>query len=96
MCRENPFWGAPRIHGELLKLGINIGESSVSKYMLRAAANRCLKLGAHFWRIMLSNCLHRLLHGTHDPLRGANQGYGLKTSEALVEDKGLVTFLCGP
>ncbi len=29
MCRENPGWGAPRIHGELLKLGIDIGESSV-------------------------------------------------------------------
>jgi putative transposase len=26
MCRENPTWGAPRIHGELLKLGIDIGE----------------------------------------------------------------------
>jgi hypothetical protein len=35
MCRENPLWGAPRIHGELLKLGINIAESSVSKYMVR-------------------------------------------------------------
>ncbi|MGB7847619.1 MAG: hypothetical protein WBL63_18555, partial [Candidatus Acidiferrum sp.] len=31
MCRENPSWGAPRIHGELLKLGIDIGESSVSR-----------------------------------------------------------------
>jgi putative transposase len=29
-------WGAPRIHGELLKLGINIRESSVSKYMVRS------------------------------------------------------------
>src|SRR5208283_3643847 len=34
MCRENPGWGAPRIHGELLKLGIDIGETSVSKYMV--------------------------------------------------------------
>jgi len=34
MCRENLGWGAPRIHGELLKLGIDIGENSVSKYML--------------------------------------------------------------
>src|SRR5215468_9672660 len=34
MCRENPIWGAPRIHGELLKLGIDIGETSVSKYMV--------------------------------------------------------------
>ena len=35
MCRENPLWGAPRIHSELLKLGIKIGETSVSKYMVR-------------------------------------------------------------
>ena len=31
----NPLWGAPRIHGELLKLGIDIGQSSVGKYMAR-------------------------------------------------------------
>ena len=31
MSRENPLWGAPRIHGELLKLGIEIGETSVAK-----------------------------------------------------------------
>jgi len=35
MSRENLLWGAPRIHGELLKLGIDIGETSVGKYMLR-------------------------------------------------------------
>ena len=33
--QENPSWGAPRIHGELLKLGFNVGESSVSKYIVR-------------------------------------------------------------
>jgi hypothetical protein len=31
MSRENPLWGAPRIHGELLKLGMDVGETSVSK-----------------------------------------------------------------
>ena len=35
MCRANPLWGAPRIHGELLKLGIEISEATVSKYMIR-------------------------------------------------------------
>ena len=35
MSRNNPLWGAPRIHGELLKLGIEIGETSVGKYMVR-------------------------------------------------------------
>ena len=32
---ENPLWGAPRIHGELLKLGIEIAQSTVAKYMGR-------------------------------------------------------------
>src|SRR5262249_52775541 len=31
----NPLWGAPRIHGKLLKLGINIGQTTVAKYMAR-------------------------------------------------------------
>jgi putative transposase len=31
MSRDNPLWGAPHIHGELLKLGITIGETSVAK-----------------------------------------------------------------
>ena len=31
----NPLWEAPRIHGELLKLGIDIGQTSVAKYMVR-------------------------------------------------------------
>jgi transposase InsO family protein len=35
MCRENPLWGAPRIHGEMLKLGFEIAESTVSRYMIR-------------------------------------------------------------
>jgi transposase InsO family protein len=32
---ENPLWGAPRIHGELLKLGFEIAQSSVVKYMVK-------------------------------------------------------------
>jgi hypothetical protein len=35
MSRENPLWGAPKIHGELLKLGFEISESTVSKYLVR-------------------------------------------------------------
>jgi hypothetical protein len=35
MSKENPLWGAPRIHGELLKLGFEVAESTVSKYMIR-------------------------------------------------------------
>jgi len=35
MSIANPLWGAPRIHGELLKIGIEIGQTSVAKYMVR-------------------------------------------------------------
>ena len=33
MCRANPLWGAPRIHGELLKLGIEVSQATVGRYM---------------------------------------------------------------
>jgi transposase InsO family protein len=35
MSAENPLWGAPRIHGELLKLGFEVAQSSVTKYMVK-------------------------------------------------------------
>ena len=38
MARENPSWGAPRIHGELLKLGFDISERTVSRYLARRPA----------------------------------------------------------
>jgi len=56
MCRENRSWGAPRIHGELLKLGINIGESSVSKYMVRSR-----KPPSQTWRTFLENHAQHLV-----------------------------------
>src|SRR5271167_580202 len=56
MCRENPGWGAPRIHGELLKLGIDIGESSVSKYMVRRR-----KPPSQTWRTFLENHLTQMV-----------------------------------
>jgi putative transposase len=50
MSRENPLWGAPRIHGELLKLGIDIGETSVGKYMVIRR-----KPPSQTWRTFLEN-----------------------------------------
>jgi hypothetical protein len=35
MSIENPLWGAPRIHGELLELGFELAQSSVAKYMVK-------------------------------------------------------------
>jgi putative transposase len=50
MSRENPLWGAPRIHGELLKLGIDIGETSVGKYIARRR-----KPPSQTWKTFLEN-----------------------------------------
>jgi hypothetical protein len=50
LSRENPLWGAPRIHGELLKLGIDVGETSVGKYMVRRR-----KPPSQTWRTFLEN-----------------------------------------
>jgi hypothetical protein len=35
MSIANPLWGAPRIHGELLKLGIDVGQTSLAKYIVK-------------------------------------------------------------
>jgi transposase InsO family protein len=56
MSRENPLWGAPRIHGELLKLGIDIGETSVGKYMARVR-----KPPSQTWRTFLENHVKTLV-----------------------------------
>src|ERR1700716_1379248 len=56
MSRANPTWGAPRIHGELLKLGMNIGETSVSKYLLRHR-----KPPSQTWRTFLENHVKNLV-----------------------------------
>ncbi len=50
MSIANPLWGAPRIHGELLKLGIELGQTTVAKYM--AKARRPPSQG---WRTFISN-----------------------------------------
>src|ERR1700694_3924220 len=56
MSRANPTWGAPRIHGELLKLGMNIGETSVSKYMVRHR-----KPPSQTWQTFLENHVKNLV-----------------------------------
>jgi hypothetical protein len=37
MAHEKPLWGAPRIHGELLKLGVTISQATVAKYLQGSA-----------------------------------------------------------
>jgi hypothetical protein len=72
MSRENPLWGAPRIDGELLKLGIDIGETSVSKYLVRRH-----NPPSQTWRTFLGeprevHGFGRLLYGTDHPVPGAS------------------------
>jgi transposase InsO family protein len=50
MSRENSLWGAPRIHGELLMLGIEVAQSTVSKYM-----PRCRRPPSQSWKTFLRN-----------------------------------------
>ena len=50
MSLANPLWGAPRIHGELLKLGIDIGQTSVAKYMVKRR-----RPPSQGWRTFLRN-----------------------------------------
>ena len=50
LSRENTTWGSPRIHGELLKLGIEVGQTSVAKYMTRHR-----KPPSQSWRTFLKN-----------------------------------------
>jgi putative transposase len=50
MSLANPLWGAPRIHGELLKLGIELSQATVAKYMARRQ-----KPPSQAWRTFLNN-----------------------------------------
>jgi hypothetical protein len=43
MSIVNPLWGAPRLHGELLKLGIEIGQTSVARYMAQEPVERVVR-----------------------------------------------------
>src|SRR5260370_1656228 len=52
MSQANPLWGAPRIHGELLKLGIAVAQSTVAKYLPRPR-----KPPSQTWRTFLTNHL---------------------------------------
>ena len=50
MSIANPLWGAPRIHGELLKLGINVAQATVAKYIIKRGSPP-----SQTWRTFLRN-----------------------------------------
>jgi transposase InsO family protein len=55
MALENPLWGAPRIHGELLKLGVQVSQATVAKYMARTASPP-----SQSWRTFLTNHVQQI------------------------------------
>ena len=56
MSEMNPRWGAPRIHGELLKLGIEISQSTVAKYLVRRR-----RPPSQTWRTFLANHIGQIV-----------------------------------
>ena len=60
MSIENPLWGAPRIHGELLKLGFAVAQSSVAKYMVKRR-----RPPSQGWRTFLRNHAPDIAAGLH-------------------------------
>ena len=55
MADSNPLWGAPRIHGELLKLGLKVSQATVAKYMPRRTTPP-----SQTWRTFLANHVHQI------------------------------------
>jgi putative transposase len=56
MSEANPLWGAPRIHGELLKLGIEISQATVGKYMIQYR-----RPPSQTWRTFLTNHVDQIM-----------------------------------
>src|SRR3989442_4312199 len=55
MSKENPLWGAPRIHGELLKLGLDVSQATVARYMARPTTPP-----SQSWRTFLANHVQQI------------------------------------
>ena len=95
MVEENPTWGAPRIHGELLKLGFDISERTASRYVRRLSpSDQFSEVGPsakisiprssffalmEFWRHTAAN-------------RSACIGYGPSTEGDIIESKFLTAY----
>jgi len=56
MSDVNPLWGAPRIHGELLKLGIEVSQATVLRYI-----GKKVKPPSQTWRTFLDNHVGQLV-----------------------------------
>src|SRR6266704_4826577 len=79
MSKENPLWGAPRIHGELLMLGFEVAQSTVSKYMVRGR-----RPPSQSWRTFLRNHIGFLdlrdVHSSHHTPRLSRTSHAARPS----------------
>src|ERR1035437_4127397 len=67
MANENTQWGVPRIHGELLKLGFDISESTVQRYMHRTGEkNNWSELEDFSEESFKRKSIHRLSYSSND------------------------------
>ena len=89
---DNPLWGAPRIHGELLKLDFEVTQSGLAKYMIKRP-----RPPSQRWRAFLSN------HGADIAAMdfvAAKRGFGrrtlmseiLKSTRATIMNRGLIAL----
>jgi hypothetical protein len=75
MSVANPLWGAPRIRGELLKFGVDVGQTSVAKYMARWRAPP-----SQGWKTFLPTMLRALPQWTFSSCRRSRSGCSMDCS----------------
>jgi transposase InsO family protein len=80
MAHENPLWGAPRIHGELLKLGFTVAQSTVSKYLGQHSGPR-----GQAWKTFIEN--HQDAMAAIDPFVMPTIGFKLLYGIAILHLK---------
>jgi hypothetical protein len=90
MSVENPLWGAPRIHGELLKLGFEVAQSSVAKYMVE----RHGPLGQG-WRTFLRNHAPDIAAMSAGPESAALPNFVVASEVLTSECRASGILLCG-
>ena len=83
ISRDNPLWGAPRIHGELLKLGIDVAQSTVAKYMSRRRGPR-----SPGWQAFLRNHTAHIAGVDLFVVRRSGSNYSTGWSSCVWTDAG--------
>jgi len=89
MASENPLWGAPRIHGEMLKLGFDISEATVLRYMPKKAP----KTSKQRWKTFLKNDSTQIVSVTSSLCQPSPFDYSTFWSSCLTTDERSFTSM---